>query len=110
MCVCVCGVCVCVCVCVCVPAEHSLWTLLSSTNQGWKPPFSIDSEHFEFTPRLQPLNELDVSDEWITTCTQHYRNTGGDLFVCDTQHDGLWQEMYSMLGFPFLYDVINSKQ
>ena len=34
-----------------------------STTQGWKPPFSIDTEHFEFTPRLQPLNELDVSVE-----------------------------------------------
>lgn len=29
--------------------------------QGWKPPFSLDVENFSFTPRLQPLNELEVS-------------------------------------------------
>ena len=37
------------CVCVCL-----------ATLQGWKPPFSLDVEKFSFTPRLQPLNELEV--------------------------------------------------
>ena len=37
------------CVCVCL-----------ATLQGWKPPFSLDVENFSFTPRLQPLNELEV--------------------------------------------------
>jgi hypothetical protein len=27
---------------------------------GWKPPFSLDVDHFTFTPRLQPLNELEA--------------------------------------------------
>ncbi len=28
--------------------------------QGWKPPFAVDVETFTFTPRIQPLNELEV--------------------------------------------------
>ena len=28
--------------------------------QGWKPPFAIDVDKFRFTPRVQPLNELEV--------------------------------------------------
>ena len=39
----------------------SFFSTTTTKKQGWKPPFSIDTEHFEFTPRLQPLNELDVS-------------------------------------------------
>ena len=31
--------------------------------QGWKPPFSVNVETFRFTPRLQPLNELEVMCE-----------------------------------------------
>lgn len=29
--------------------------------QGWKPPFAVDVETFTFTPRIQPLNELEVN-------------------------------------------------
>ena len=29
--------------------------------QGWKPPFAVDMDKFQFTPRIQPLNELEVS-------------------------------------------------
>lgn len=28
--------------------------------QGWKPPFAVNVETFTFTPRVQPLNELEV--------------------------------------------------
>ena len=28
--------------------------------QGWAPPFSVDIEKFQFTPRVQKLNELEV--------------------------------------------------
>ena len=37
--------------------------------QGWKPPFSVNVETFRFTPRLQPLNELEVM------CGQDPHNT-----------------------------------
>ena len=33
--------------------------------QGWKPPFAIDVDKFKFTPRVQPLNELEVHEHVI---------------------------------------------
>lgn len=37
-----------------------LYLKLMSPPQGWKPPFAVNVETFTFTPRVQPLNELEV--------------------------------------------------
>ena len=29
--------------------------------QNWQPPFAVDVDNFKFTPRIQRLNELEVS-------------------------------------------------
>lgn len=36
----------------------AVWNLILL--QGWKPPFAADMDKFVFTPRIQPLNELEV--------------------------------------------------
>ena len=50
--------------------------------QGWKPPFAVDVEKFSFTPRLQPLNELEVTQEVLTVCM----SLGQQLVTWSTAH------------------------
>lgn len=47
----------------CVHKEH--WdpnhTIFPSHSQDWQPPFAVEVDNFRFTPRIQRLNELEVS-------------------------------------------------
>jgi len=45
---------------------YMLWFLIvirvfSFFFQSWQPPFAVDVDSFKFTPRVQRLNELEVS-------------------------------------------------
>ena len=55
-----------------------LWILTTHTFlnnffmlQGWKPPFAVDIDAFRFTPRIQPLNELEVSSPTSLSLSFH---------------------------------------
>lgn len=40
--------------------NFSLFFIASVTFQSFRPPFAIDSEKFNFTPRIQKLNQIDA--------------------------------------------------
>ena len=48
---------------------HIILFFSAQFEQGWKPPFAIDVDKFRFTPRVQPLNELEVTP-YICVCIQ----------------------------------------
>jgi len=48
-------------------------------SQDWRPPFAVDLERFRFTPRIQPLNELEVS--LIKRNSNFWEGRGGKLFL-----------------------------
>ena len=49
--------------------------------QGWKPPFSVNVETFRFTPRLQPLNELEVMCEIHKEVKKLKKNTWANSLI-----------------------------
>ena len=49
--------------------------------QGWKPPFSVNVETFRFTPRLQPLNELEVLSEIHKEVKKLNKNTWANSLI-----------------------------
>lgn len=57
--------------------------LLSLPFQSWQPPFAIDIDKFEFTPRLQRLNELEVNCFSLTNHMLFSIAAIFSLFLCN---------------------------